>query len=485
MLIAQFLVVGALAADVIVTDATELRAAVDNASPGDVILLQAGAYPITSTLNCDTSGTVADPIVVRAETLGDATITADTVIAFKVSAPYWTFENLDIQGICTDHSSCEHAFQIVGAADHTTIRGSRLHDWNAQIKANGEDPGGGRVWPDDVLIEHSELYSSTGRQTANPVTPIDVVGGQRWIVRGNFIHDFHKDGGNTISYAAFLKGHGADGLFERNLVACEYLHTGGVRLGLSLGGGGSSPDYICEQGDCSIEHLRGILRNNVIARCPTDVCMYLNEAVDTKVYNNTMYDCTGVDARFGVTTADVRNNVLSGSIRERDGASVTQSSNLTGMSASDWTDWFTDPANLDFTLVDGYAVVDAGENLADVTDDFCENARDDGFNDIGAVEYDGDVACITTEPWCPDETTTTTTTTTTATATDTDTDTDTTDTDTTPTDTPTTTPTGATDTDAATEADDKGGCACANAGGPSGYAGLILLLGLLRRRSSG
>ena len=271
-------------------------------------------------------------------------------------------------------------------------------------------------------------------------------------------------------------------------MVCEYLHTGGVRLGLSLGGGGSSPDSICEQSDCSIEHVRGILRNNVIARCPADVCIYLNEAVDSKITHNTLYDCTGLDARFGVTVADVRNNVLSGSIRERDGATTTLGSNLEGMSPDDWTDWFADPANLDFSVVDGFAIIDAGETLADVSDDFCENLRDDGLPDIGAVEYDGDVACITTEPWCPEDAGTVTDTGTEPSPADsgtTPTDSETTPTDdvTTPTD-DVTTPTVGSDSSVDGEGDDKGGCGCQSTGSATGYALVVLLLGCRRRRGS-
>jgi hypothetical protein len=35
---------------------------------------------------------------------------------------------------------------------------------------------------------------------------------------------------------------------------------------------------------------------------------------------------------------------------------------------------------------------DQGEQPADVSDDFCTNARDEGLFDIGPVEYDGDGA---------------------------------------------------------------------------------------------
>jgi parallel beta-helix repeat protein len=140
------------------------------------------------------------------------------------------------------------------------------------------------------------------------------------------------------------------------------------------------------------------LRNNIIVNCPADVGIYLNKASDTKLYNNTLFNTTGIDVRFKASTADIRNNLLGGKIRNRDGGSHTEGNNL---AQSDLTQWFANPAKADFSLVDGSALVDQGEVLKDVTDDFCANDRDDGLPDIGAVEFDNDGVCITTVPYVP------------------------------------------------------------------------------------
>ncbi len=391
---------GAGGLEVTVTTADELKAAVTAAKPGDTIVLSAGTYEFNGKIACNNPGTSDAPITLRAEQPGAAKVRFDSVEGFHVRAPFWVFEDLDIEGICADHSKCEHAFHVTGEADNTVIRGCVMHEYNAHIKGNGEalGPNGAYVWPDDVLIEYNEMKNSTARNTSNPVTPIDVVGGRRWILRGNFIHDHAKGQGNNVSYAAFLKGNSRDGLIERNLVVCELEHQGQVRLGLSLGGGGSGPSKICEDNTCTPEHQNGILRNNIIVNCPADVGIYLNKAADTKLYNNTLFNTTGIDVRFEASTADVRNNVLDGKIRNRNGGTSTQGSNLT---ETDLTAWFADPATADFTLIDGAGLVDQGEPLAGVTDDFCTNARDDGLPDIGAVEYDGDGPCLTTTPYVP------------------------------------------------------------------------------------
>lgn len=214
-------------------------------------------------------------------------------------------------------------------------------------------------------------------------------------MRANSIHDFAKGGGNQISYAAFFKGGSTDGLFERNLVICERDHVGGVRVGLSFGGGTGNPAF-CQDGVCQPEHRRGVMRNNVVMSCP-DVGVYLNAAADTGVYGNTLYETTGIDVRFPDSTVDIRNNLLSGAIRERDGGTFTGTANLTGVTQGQFEAWFADPSGADFRLVDGGSFVDQGEWAEELPRDYCDHARD-LQPDLGAVEYGPAAACDTTIP---------------------------------------------------------------------------------------
>lgn len=386
----------ARAAEVPVQDVPGLLAAIAAAKPGDTIVLAAGTYDIKQNkVACEAAGAPDARIVVRGAEPGAAKIRFDAIEGFHVRGPHWEFADLDIEGVCASDSDCEHAFHITGAAEGTHIHGTRMHGFNAMIKGNGEPigPNGSYVHPDDVVIEYNEFFNEAPRDTSNPVTPIDVVGGQRWVVRGNFIHDHAKGGGDNISYAAFLKGHSKDGLIERNLVVCELLHSGQIRLGLSLGGGGSGPDMICEDGACKPEHERGIVRNNLIVRCPADVGIYVNAGADSVIVNNTLFDTAGIDMRFAETTGVVHNNLLNGKIRDRDGAVTTKMNNLAEVALADFQAWFNDPATYDFTLKDGASLVDLGLALPEVTDDYCGNDRDDGKPDIGAIEYDGD-GCV-------------------------------------------------------------------------------------------
>ena len=388
----MFAAQAARAGEVPVTDVAGLLAAIAAAQPGDTIVLAPGTYEVQqSKISCEAAGTEEAPIVVQAAELGTVLLKLDAVEGFHVRGPHWEFANLDIEGVCGADNDCEHAFHVTGAADSTHLHHNRMHGFNAMIKSNGEPigPNDSYVYPDDVTVEYSEFFNDAPRDTANPVTPIDVVGGRNWVVRGNFIHDHAKGGGDNISYAAFLKGHSKDGLFERNLVVCELMHTGQVRLGLSFGGGGTGPDPICEDGACKPEHERGVMRNNLIVNCPADVGVYVNAGADTKIVNNTLYNTAGIDMRFPETTGLVQNNILNGKIRDRDGGTSTKMNNLSEIDLAALDGWFMDPGAYDFTLKDGAMLVDLGLALPEVTDDYCGNPREDGKNDIGAIEYDG------------------------------------------------------------------------------------------------
>lgn len=383
---------------VAVADVAGLRAALMNVQPGDDIVLAPGTYALDSNLNCSVSGTAAQPIRLRAATPRSVLVrfaTGGIAEGFRVSGAYWTLESLDIEGACASDSNCEHAIHLYGNAEFFTLRDSVLRDFNAQLKANGVQSGAAYVYPDDALIEYNQFYDTRARNTANPVTKLDVVGGRRWIVRGNTFRDFQKGSGDTISYAAFLKGNSRDGLFERNLVRCSQQFSGGVRLGLSFGGGGTSPNSICEDGSCTPEHQNGVMRNNLILSC-NDVGIYLNKAANTRLLHNTLYATTGIDVRFAASTAEVRNNLLAGAIRLRDGGSSTNAGNLSGVSPANFSTWFQAPAEADFRLLNGAALVDQGVAEPLVRNDFCANLRHDGLPDIGALEYDAQAICETT-----------------------------------------------------------------------------------------
>jgi hypothetical protein len=308
-----------------VSTVEELRAAMAAAQPGDVITLAPGDYLVRKkALEARSAGSAAQPIVVRAQQPGSVMIDVTTLEGIVVAGPYWRFENLGLRGVCRNHGDCDHAFHVVGGAHHFTALNNTVADFNAHFKINGWRG----QFPDHGRIEGNTLRNDAARRTRSPVTPIDLVAANDWIIRGNLIADFVKLGGDGVSYGAFAKGAGARTVFERNVVLCEQRLRGarGQRVGLSLGGGGTGKPY-CRDGRCITEQEQGVIRNNLIASC-SDVGIYVNSGARSRIVHNTLLDTAGIDVRFPESSADIEGNLVDGGIRSRNGGRVRSQDNL-------------------------------------------------------------------------------------------------------------------------------------------------------------
>lgn len=313
------------AADIVVANVEQLRKAMAAANPGDIITLLPGRYHLVEPMPvADRPGRADAPITVRAATPRSVELALRATEGFRVSAPYWRFDDLDLRGACDNHSECEHAFHIVAHGHHFSARNNLITDFNAHFKINGQDG----AFPDHGLIEGNTLTNSAPRQTANPVTPIDLVAASGWTIRRNLITDFVKLEGNRVSFGAFAKGGGSGNRFERNTVICEQRLRGqaGSRIGLSLGGGGSDPN-VCRDRRCITEQQEGRIESNLIMACSDDG-IYVNSAAASQVVHNTVLDTAGIDVRFASSSATVDGNLVDGPIRARNGGLIHEGDNL-------------------------------------------------------------------------------------------------------------------------------------------------------------
>lgn len=308
-----------------VTNSRELIAAVKNATAGTDIILRPGTYRFYQKyISTEASGTRTAPIRVRPQTPGTVRLKFNTEEGWLVRHPYWIFKDLIIEGDCDSHGRCDHAFHIVENGDNSVLDSNQIVNFNSAIKINGNSANG--RFPDNGLVLNSAIYNLSGRQTSKSVTPIDIVASSGWTISDNYIADFTKLGGNRTSYAGFMKGNGENGIFERNTVLCRAtLNHTNPTVGLSFGGGGTGKQY-CRDNHCDVEFHRGTLRNNLIMNC-TDVGIYINNASETEIYNNTVLKTLGLHIRFPQSQAVVLNNVIEGMVKNRDGASHTAINN--------------------------------------------------------------------------------------------------------------------------------------------------------------
>ncbi|MFK8050860.1 MAG: hypothetical protein AB8B81_20710 [Halioglobus sp.] len=386
-----------------VSTSQEILWAIENAKPGQIITISPGAYDMKAhAIYTKSAGLSNAPIYLRAAIFGTVILYMDTHEGFHVSNPFWVFENLIIHGDCAQDSYCEHAFHVVGNGHSFTLRNSELVNFNAPVKVNLHPAHGKNYFPDYGLLEYNSFYNQTRRTTSNPVTLLNINSADDWVVRGNFIADFSKNGGDGVSYGAFMKGNSRNGLFERNLIVCEHRIPAdrGIRIGISFGGGGTAKKY-CKEKNCAVEHHNGTMRNNIIMNCSRDVGIYLNRANNTQIYHNLLYNNLGIDVRFETSSAQIIQNIISGRIKNRESGRHVSSKNLvardcigTTLSTCDLSKLYLAPQKTDFRLTKTkHTLAKTLENSEALKKDFCGQPIAGKVN-LGPLQYANDLKCL-------------------------------------------------------------------------------------------
>jgi nitrous oxidase accessory protein NosD len=293
-----------------------LAAAMASATAGQVLELAPGSYTLSRSLATGKAGLPERPITLRAAKPGTVEFVVVSQEALRVTQPYWVFENLNWRGACPRHEDCEHAFHIAGRARGTIVLNNRTQDFNVHFKINGEDG----AWPDEGLLQFNSMVNLAPRLTDLPVDVINVNGASGWQIVDNSMQRIVKGAGNRTSYGLCIKGAARQMRIERNLVVCtpERISQPGLRVGVSLGCGGSGGEY-CRDGRCEVEAADSAVLNNVVAHC-NDFGIDLHRASDVLVAHNTLINTAGIDARRERTRAIAVGNLLEGRLRHRDAA---------------------------------------------------------------------------------------------------------------------------------------------------------------------
>lgn len=315
-----------------VQNTKELRSAMLKAQQGDVILLAPGQYSVLKRLEVRHHGTKKQPIRMISSVPGSSVLKIQNTEGIYLNKSNWHIENIVFNGDCGEQRYCEHAIHIYGNADNTQLINNLFVDFNAALKSNGNYQQTPATFADNVLVQYNDFYNQSVRETTTPATPIDVVGGNNWLVDNNFIADFTRQstGKISVTYGGFMKGGGSEGVFSNNVVNCAwhlpYQSSLDVRVGLSFGDGGTQQQF-CQNNDCYYEHSGGVIKNNLVLNCINDVSIYLNKASETEISGNTLLNSTGIDARFKQTSVKINNNRIEGRIKARENAFISARDN--------------------------------------------------------------------------------------------------------------------------------------------------------------
>jgi hypothetical protein len=344
-------------AELKVADATALRTALAKAQAGDAIVLEVGTYEMGErSPETISDGTAAKPISMRAAgDNGYAVLKLDGGIGFRVKNRFWKFEGIHFKGN-PERSQATVFVDGPQGCDSVSFVDCKISDSAGYGMKTARDP---RSAVDHVLIEFTEVFNTGG-------TALDVVGGDHWIVRRNYVHTFGTHGGTN--YGIFLKGGGTKGLIEGNLVDGER-QTGSI--GISFGGGLTGKQFMPSvDGQSPAEHKHGVCRNNIVVNT-SDVAYHSNNADSCAFYNNLALGCAGFQRQKSQGTDPLLINNAIGPLR---GALDSSAHNMEAGQA----EWFQNPSEYDFRLTETgkSKLTQSAQSIDENPTDFFGNARD-------------------------------------------------------------------------------------------------------------
>lgn len=345
------------------TNLDELERAMNAARPGDEILLADGRYGLRRTLDIGTPNVTVrsrsgDPSRVVLHGQG---MTGDSVgVGISVGAMDVTIADLTVRSVGF------HAIQVRGeaGASRFTMHNTILEDTGQQL-LKGSIGDNGQHAADGVVA--CSVFNYTTSAPSDYTNGVDILGTKRWVIRDNRLSRIR--GPKHASGPAILAWRSAeDTIVERNVIVDSFR---GVALGLTERDGARPYD-----------HLRGVVRNNVIVNLNTwaDEAIEANGAQGARIYHNTVLVQGqvgwSISARFPTASVDVRNNLTNKPVLSRDGGLlVANDGNVTNAAVT----WFVNAPGLDLHLSpDGAKAVDAGVALADITEDFDRLPRGNG-----------------------------------------------------------------------------------------------------------
>jgi len=368
-----------------VSTVAELQNAVENYSSGDEIVMAAGTYDNTQLttqgkwLHFDRAdvvlrGATGDPddVVMAGPGMNKNAYPKEIVI---VNADDVTVRDLSL-GECKWNGIHIRAENDADRAWICNVKTFNIGERHIKVSTNQEDIN---AISDDVLVEFVHMSQNKARQGSDYIGGIDGMGVRNWAIR-DCVADSVKGTGGGGRAGIFLWQGVSNCTTERNLII-------GCDRGIAYGNP-ASPSHIFA-GDHHSDG--GIIRNNFVVR-GAGIGLELAFTKDLKVYHNTVYsdDCNYFrtvhiyDGAGETTNLQFAYNIIRGQISENATGDWSYTGDITGCTPA--SNWFVDPLNGDLHLTENAtAAIDQGSPLADVTDDYDQEARD-STPDIGADE---------------------------------------------------------------------------------------------------
>jgi hypothetical protein len=284
----------------VVTSVAALRTALGSAAPGDVIELADGSYSTSDVITISRAGTASDPITVRAQHVGGATITGSGGFSIGSGASHVVLSGFRLTGSrglsvpsgATDVRITRNVLQMAGSVQY----------WL-------------RVSGDDAEIDHNTFqHKSTIGNFIEVIGPGSAMAQRTWIHHNYFLdHSFNNgNGGESIRVGLSGRQHSvAHALVEQNL----FEKCNGDSEVISVK---STSDVIRyntlrnSKGTITLRHgWNNLVEGNYLLGNETGIRMFGNNHT---VINNVVENSTGLALEIG--GGEVRDDTTSGTNHE-------------------------------------------------------------------------------------------------------------------------------------------------------------------------
>jgi hypothetical protein len=381
-----------------VATVAELEGAVNNAQPGDAILLADGNYALDGVyLWIDTPG-----VALRSASGDREAVVLDgnyqSTEIVTIAASDVTVADLTIREAYT------HPIHVVtDGADTVGTLVYNVHLIDPREQAIKINPGTAGTYADDGVIACSTIeLTDVGRPNVNPTSGGCYTGGvdghqaRGWVIRDNVIRGFWCETGLSEHGVHCWRGC-RDTVVERNYFIDN---ARGVGFGLATSGTARTfTDDPCPGVSGYVGHYGGVVRNNFIfvsdpglLASPDGfdcgICFW--SACYARAVHNTVVSTgdnfSSIEWRFDTSAGvEILNNIVTHPLRERDGASAHQAGNLPDALLA----LFVDGAGGDLHLAPGAAAaIDQGAAVpAGMCTDDIDGEPRDASPDIGADEH--------------------------------------------------------------------------------------------------
>ena len=377
--------------DVMPSQAGTLQAIVDAAHPGDTIRLSDGLYSLPQTLVIRTpgvtlrskSGNRGGVILDGRYAVGDVLLLQRsdiTVADLTVMRSYWHLV---------------HVAPDLGSSTGTTLHNLRAVDGGEQfIKVN---PSGDRYADNGVLRCSSLEMTDVGRtyvRNSCYTGGIDLHQARGWQIYANSFSGFWC--GSGLSEHAIHAWNGSrDTLVNGNIIV-----NSARGIGFGLGSsviGRTYADSPCA-GLPNVGHYGGAITNNFVvandaglfnSSAGFDTGIGLEQSCETNVLHNTVVATaaprsSSIEWRFANSVATIANNLVTHTLRERDGGRAAVAGNITSAPTS----LFVDVAGADLHLVPHAALaIDKAAGLATPLSSDIDGDPRGAAADVGADEH--------------------------------------------------------------------------------------------------